>query len=57
MALAREAGSVCCFLTKNRIAVSLQQNREKELSRTYLVEQLNEMKDKKSFLETLIPTT
>ena len=33
------------------------ENRERELSRTYLVEQLNEMKDKKSFLETLIPTT
>ena len=32
-------------------------NRERELQRTYLVEQLNEMKDKKSFLETLIPTT
>jgi hypothetical protein len=33
------------------------ENREKELSRTYLVEELNKMKDKKSFLETLIPTT
>ena len=33
------------------------ENRESELSRTYLVEELNKMKDKKSFLETLIPTT
>ena len=33
------------------------ENRERELSRTYLVEELNKMKDKKSFLETLIPTT
>ena len=32
------------------------ENRERELSRTYLVEQLNELKDKKSFLETLIQT-
>ena len=32
-------------------------NREKELSSTYLVEELNKIKDKKSFLETLIPTT
>ena len=33
------------------------ENLERELSRTYLVEELNKMKDKKSFLETLIPTT
>ena len=33
------------------------ENRNTELSRTYLVEELNKMKDKKSFLETLIPTT
>ena len=33
------------------------ENREKELSRTYLFEELNKMKDKKSLLETLILTT
>ncbi len=33
------------------------ENREKELSRTYLVEELNKMKDKKSSQETLIPKT
>ena len=29
--------------------------RERELNQTYLAEELNKMKDKKSFLETLIP--